>query len=398
MKAEILCIGTELLLGNIVNTNAHYLSQQLARLGISVYFQSVVGDNSQRVKEALRIALERNDIVITTGGLGPTKDDLSREVIAEVMETQLKKDENAYANMKKRVFTFTRKEPSESNEKQAYLPQGCIPLYNEHGTAPGFILEKDNKKVIVLPGVPKEMKAMFEKDVISYLMKFPHGTFLSKTIKLIGISEANVNDQVIDLLDNRNPTLAPYAKDGCVELRITAFAHDEERAKKLIVPIYEKLRKRVGEYIFSENNESLEEVVLKKLLKKHQKLTVIEGATKGLLISRLCESPLSKQVVSYNRIALNEESFRMIHNSKDYYHESYAKLLAEQFFWQMGTASLIITLANKLEENHHRVSIAVCVDEGCFFEDVELYGDENEIRPRLCCIALNLLRKHLGNC
>ncbi|MEG0960522.1 MAG: molybdopterin-binding protein [Erysipelotrichaceae bacterium] len=382
MKAEILCIGSELLLGDIVNTNAQYLSKECAQLGVGVYFQSVVGDNPKRVKEALLIALKRNDMVLITGGLGPTKDDLSKEVIAELMETELKKDDFAYDNI--------------SNEKQALLPVGCIPLYNEHGTAPGFILEKGNKKIIVMPGVPKEMKAMFQKDVIPYLKKFSTSVCLSKTLNIYGIGEAEVNDRVANLLDSKNPSVAPYAKEGGTQLRITALGDNIEKANKYIQPIVEQCKKKLGDYIYSENNESLEEVVLKKLARKHQKLIVIEGATKGQLVSRLARIPLSKQIIAFNRVVLSEEGFRMMHNSDDYYHEAYAKLLAEQFFWQVGGPTIIISLPERIRDNFYHVSIAICVDEGCFYEHSELYGDENEIAPRICYKALDLLRKHIG--
>ncbi|MEG2995235.1 MAG: CinA family nicotinamide mononucleotide deamidase-related protein [Erysipelotrichaceae bacterium] len=396
MKAEILCIGSELLLGDIVNTNAQYLSKECAQLGVDVYFQSVVGDNPKRVKQALLIALKRNDMVLITGGLGPTKDDLSKEVIAELMETELKKDDFAYDNMKKRVFLFTKKAPSISNEKQALLPVGCIPLYNEHGTAPGFILEKGDKKIIVMPGVPKEMKAMFQKDVIPYLKKFSTSVCLSKTLNIYGIGEAEVNDRVANLLDSKNPSVAPYAKEGGTQLRITALGDNIEKANKYIQPIVEQCRKKLGDYIYSENNESLEEVVLKKLARKHQKLIVIEGATKGQLVSRLARIPLSKQIIAFNRVVLSEEGFRMMHNSDDYYHEAYAKLLAEQFFWQVGGPTIIISLPERIRDNFYHVSVAICVDEGCFYEHSEVYGDENEIAPRICYKALDLLRKHIG--
>lgn len=395
MKAEILCIGSELLLGDIVNTNAQYLSRKLAEIGISVYYQSVVGDNAQRVKEALEIALKRNDIVITTGGLGPTKDDLSKEVIAQVMGEELEQDDKAYDNMKKRVFLFTHKKPSTSNEKQAMVPKGGITLYNDHGTAPGFILEKNGKHVIVLPGVPREMKAMYEKDVVPYLKKFPHGVYVSQTLCTCGISEASVNDKLNDMLDNYNPTLAPYAKDNGTELRITAFSHSPEKAKEMMAPIVNKIRSRLGEHIYSERGESLEEVICRKLMQKHRKITIIDGGSRGQLLAKLCTAAMMDQVIAFNRVAVNEESFRQFHNSDDYCCEAYAKLLAEQFYWQLGTVSLIITLPYKLDEDLYSVHMALCVDEGCFSERLELYGTPNEITSKLCSKAFSLLLKHL---
>ncbi|RFM20950.1 CinA family nicotinamide mononucleotide deamidase-related protein [Clostridium botulinum] len=237
MKAEILCVGTELLLGDIVNTNAQYISKELANIGIEVYHHSVIGDNENRLLKELERAFNYCDLVITTGGLGPTKDDLTKESVAKFFQEDLVLHEKSLKQIEKRLSCFN-KSMTESNRKQAYFPKNCEILENPNGTAPGFIIEKDNKIAIILPGPPYEMQPMFENKVIPYLEKLTNSTIKSKVLRITGIGESDVADLISDILESQtNPTVAPYAKQGETTLRITAKANSEEKALSLIVPI-----------------------------------------------------------------------------------------------------------------------------------------------------------------
>lgn len=251
MVAEILCVGTEILLGDIVNTNAQYIAKQLSWLGISVYYQTVVGDNPDRIKAALDVAFDRgSDLVIMSGGLGPTKDDLTKEMLAKYFGKQLIFDQKAYENVERRVLEFGLPEVTESLKKQAYVPEDSIILYNNNGTAPGCIMAHDGKAVIILPGPPKEMKPMFENCKEIFLSNLSDKLILSYNIKLKAhgeapaeeVGEAPVADKLSHLLDNANPTVATYAKDdGCL-IRVTATATKRDDALKLLEPVIEEIR------------------------------------------------------------------------------------------------------------------------------------------------------------
>ncbi|HAG43893.1 MAG TPA: competence/damage-inducible protein A, partial [Clostridium sp.] len=234
MIAEILCVGTELLLGDIVNTNAQYLARRLSELGIFVYHQSVIGDNPERLKEAYKLAFSRSDLVITTGGLGPTKDDLTKEVAFEYFgkESVVHKES---LKIIEGYFNKLGKPMSESNKKQAYFPKDAIILPNNNGTAPGCIIDEEGKILITLPGPPKEMKPMFEEAAVPYLLKYQDGILVSKVLRVIGVGESEAADMLSDIIDSQtNPTVAPYAKDGEVTFRITAKSHSEEEGYELI--------------------------------------------------------------------------------------------------------------------------------------------------------------------
>lgn len=307
MNAEILSVGTELLLGNIVNTNTQYLANGLAQLGVNVLYQSVVGDNEARLIEVLKLALSRSDIVITTGGLGPTGDDITRETIAKVIGRRLVRDEHSMEVIRD-YFARTGRKMGPSNEKQAMLPEGCIVLQNDWGTAPGCIVEQDGKSIIMLPGPPREMGPLFEQRVRPYLAKFSDSVIASINLREFGIPESTVQELLDDLMQGENPTLSPYAKEGEVQLRVTAKAATEEEALALCRPVAEEVKKRLGYAYYGEDVDSLQEVVVKALLKKKQKIAFAESCTGGTTAGRLTEIPGSSDVfecgiVSYaNRV------------------------------------------------------------------------------------------------
>jgi len=226
MVVELISVGTELLLGNIVNTNAAYLAEQCANCGLSCFYQTVVGDNEERLQETVKAGLKRSDILILTGGLGPTDDDLTKEVVTKAMKKKLVEDEKA-REMIQTYFDNRGMVITKNNWKQALVPEGAIVMYNNNGTAPGLIVESGEKCAILLPGPPKEMKPMFEEYVTDYLKKKNPEVIVSTTVKLCGIGESKVADMIQDMLDCQdNPTIAPYAKTGEVHLRVTAKAAD----------------------------------------------------------------------------------------------------------------------------------------------------------------------------
>lgn len=294
MKAEIISVGTEILLGDIVNTNSQFLAKELASLGIEVYHQSTVGDNKQRLLECFDESLKRSDLVITTGGLGPTGDDMTKETAAEYFGQDLELHKPSLEVLES-FFVKTGRKMAENNMKQVYFPKDAIVLKNNNGTAPGAILKKNDKSIIVLPGPPREMKAMFNESVKPYLQQFTNEMLVSKTLRLYGIGESNLELEILDIIDEQtNPTVALYAKELEVTIRITAKAKNEKDAFELIKPVEEKIKNRVGKYVYtegdisvSEGETALEDAVAKLLVEKNLTIAVAESCTGGLVSSSL---------------------------------------------------------------------------------------------------------------
>lgn len=292
MTVELICVGTELLLGNIVNTNAAYLSEKCALLGLSMYYQSVVGDNPVRLKELLMEAKKRSDIVILSGGLGPTQDDLTKETAAEVMGMPLVLDERAKEEIKVRLMRL-HASITENNWKQAMVPKDSIVLYNDNGTAPGIIMEGKGTTMILLPGPPNELIPMFEQQVFPYLHKLQPEVICSKMVKLCGVGESRAETEILDLIESQtNPTIATYAKTAEVHLRITAKARSEREAYKLIEPMEEELYRRFGSHIFTDEEAvTLEGAIAQLLKEKSLTVSTAESCTGGLLAGRLVNVP-----------------------------------------------------------------------------------------------------------
>ncbi len=292
MTVELICVGTELLLGNIVNTNAAFLSEQCAMLGLSMYYQSVVGDNPGRLRGLLEAAKERSDIIILSGGLGPTQDDLTKETAALVMGKMLVEDSRAREEIE-RFMSKRGREITENNWKQAMVPKGCKVLYNPNGTAPGMIMEEGGTYMILLPGPPNELVPMFQEQVYPYLHSLQPEVICSKMVKLCGIGESSAETQILDLIESQqNPTVAPYAKTGEVHLRITAKAESEAAAYALIEPVEEELHKRFGSLIYTDDPKVTLEMAIGELLAKRQlTVTTAESCTGGLLAGRLVNVP-----------------------------------------------------------------------------------------------------------
>lgn len=309
MTVELICVGTELLLGNIVNTNAAFISEKCAMLGLSMYYQSVVGDNPGRLEEMVKTAMKRSDIIILSGGLGPTQDDLTKETVAKVMGKKLVEDQKARQEiqlfLERRGRTIT-----ENNWKQALVPEGCQVLYNVNGTAPGLIVKDDNTCVILLPGPPNELVPMFEEQVYPYLHKLQPEIICSKMIKLCGIGESSAETKILDLVEAQtNPTVAPYAKTGEVHLRITAKAESETAAYKLMEPVEEVLRQRFGTLIYTNDPQVTLEMAIYELLKaNHLTVTTAESCTGGLVAGRLINVPGISEYLKEGYITYSNEA------------------------------------------------------------------------------------------
>ncbi len=288
-SAEILCIGTELLMGDIVNTNAAYIAKEMAALGINLYYQSVVGDNPQRLKESLALAFSRVDTVITTGGLGPTYDDLTKETIADYFGQKLVLHQPSYDRLCA-YFARNNREMTENNKKQAFMPERCTVLENPNGTAPGCCIEQDGKTLIMLPGPPREMKPMFDHWAVPILTKDSEYTLVSKNLYFFGIGESTLESRLKDLMVNsRNPTVAPYAKTGEVMLRVTARVHRPEEAEGVMAPALKIIEETAGEYLYGIDVGNLQTAAVRILREKGLHAAAAESCTGGLVAKRLTE-------------------------------------------------------------------------------------------------------------
>lgn len=310
MTAEIICVGTEILLGNIVNTNAAYLSERLASLGISVFFETTVGDNEKRLESVIKQGISRSDILILSGGLGPTKDDLTKEIATKACGQKLVEDKEALRRIKE-YFKRTGRTMTENNLKQAMVPEDCTVLYNENGTAPGMVIhEKEGKKVILLPGPPSELIPMFHDQVEPILKELSEDILYSDVVKIDCMGESQVETEIKDLIERQsNPTIAPYAKLGEVHLRITAKASSEEAAKGLVAPVTKELYQRFGSKIYTtKEEETLEDVVVEMLSSHHYTIAAAESCTAGMFTARLVNVAGASNVLNESFITYANEA------------------------------------------------------------------------------------------
>lgn len=288
-NAEIVAIGSELLLGQIVDTNSAWMAQRLTALGVNLYFKSVVGDNPARMKEVIGRAVERADIVITSGGIGPTQDDLTREIVAEVTGRKLIQDAGMLEQVEEH-FRRRGRPMTPNNLRQSYMPEGAIPVRNPNGTAPSFVVEDPRAAIFSLPGVPVEMKWLFENEVEPYLRrKFNLAEVIHyRVLKIVGIGESAVDDKVGHLIANSsNPTVGVLALPGQVDVRIAAKAADRAEAMKMIAPVEAEVRQLLGNAIFAADEETMEFVTGKLLRDKNRTVAVCEDLTCGQLAERL---------------------------------------------------------------------------------------------------------------
>lgn len=292
MRAEILSCGTELLLGHITDTNATYLAQSLAGLGIDLYFVSQVGDNQGRIVETLQHAWERSDLIIMTGGLGPTEDDLARESISALLGETMQVDPRLEAELR-HMFTARTIQMPERNIKQATLIPSAQALPNPRGTAPGWWVEKDKRIIVAMPGVPREMYRMWEHEVIPRLSPYTGGLIFTRILRVSGLGESAVEERLGEVIHGNNPTVATYAKLDAVDVRVTAKAKTREEAERQVAEMEARIRQLLGHHIFGVDKETLQEVIGEQLKLRGQTLAVMESLTGGLLASRITDVPSS---------------------------------------------------------------------------------------------------------
>ena len=410
MVVELVSVGTELLLGNIVNTNARYLSEKCAMLGLSVYYQTTVGDNEERLAEVIKTALNRSDIVILNGGLGPTEDDLTKETCAKVMGLPLVTDQHTEERLKEYYKGRKKEDLPESNWKQAVIPERAVVFDNGNGTAPGLVVEQNGKTVILVPGPPNELYPMMEKQICPYLQKKNEEVILSQMVKICGFGESKVEEMILDLIDKQtNPTLATYAKQGEVHLRVTARAATEEEAKKLLKPMVKEIKKRFGEAVYTtDEKETLTDVVVK-LLKKHElTVTTAESCTGGLLAGTLVGVPGVSEVFREGFVTYSNKAKRKLLDVSKSTLKKYGAVSA-QTAKEMAKGGVFATDADICvaitglagpdgatpEKPIGLVYIACYMNDKVHVEDFRFKGDRQKIRERSVVQALDVLRRSI---
>lgn len=411
MIAETLSVGTELLLGQIVDTNAAYIAKQLSAVGISLYFRTTVGDNADRIREAVRLALSRADILITIGGLGPTMDDLTKEMVCEVMGVDLVPDPEVERSLKDLAARRGYKYP-ESFLKQALLPKtdgGAIP--NVHGTAPGVRVEKNGKIAICLPGPPNELIPMMEQTVIPLLAEKAGGQRMvikSRVLRFIDIGESMVEERTKDLLMSDNPTVAPLAHLGECHLRITARASTEQEADQMIAGKEEPIRERLGDYIYGVDDENLETAVVRLLTERDLFVATAESCTGGLLAQRITSVAGAADVfrtgiVSYAN--LTKEMVLSVPADLFAKHGSVSAEVAQAMatgvreldkaYIGIGITGIAGPTGGTPEKPVGLVYIALAAQEGVVVERQQYGGRRDDIRRRASHSALALIRRYI---
>lgn len=410
MVVELVSVGTELLLGNIVNTNARYLSEKCALMGMNVYYQTTVGDNEERLSEVIRTALHRSDIVILNGGLGPTEDDLTKETCAKVMGLPLVKDKHTEARLKEYYKGRKKEDLPDSNWKQALIPEGAIVFDNGNGTAPGLVVEKEGKIAILLPGPPSELYPMVEKQICPYLQKRNSEVILSQMVKICGYGESKVEEMLLDLITGQNnPTIATYAKLKEVHIRVTARASAAEEARKLLKPVVKEIKKRFGDAVYTtDESETLQDVVVK-LLKKHEMtVTTAESCTGGLLAGTLVNVPGVSEVFREGFVTYSNKAKRRILDVSKSTLKKYGAVSA-QTAKEMAKGGVFATDADICvaitglagpdgateEKPVGLVYIACYMNDRVHVEEFHFKGDRQKIRAQSVVQALDLLRRSI---
>lgn len=408
MVCEIICVGTEILLGNIVNTNAAFLAGKFAELGINNYYQVVVGDNEERLFNTISTALTRADLVVLSGGLGPTKDDLTKEVTAKVLNRELVLDTYTKEYIKELLSRIGLQDITDNNWKQALIIEGAKIVKNDNGTAPGLIVTtKEGKTIILLPGPPNELIPMFLKDIIPYLKETTSNLLYSNMVKICGIGESKAETMIGDLIDNQsNPTIAPYAKTGEVHLRITAKVTSIEEGRSLITPIVDELKKRFGNHIYTtKEDENLQRVVINLLLKHKLTLVTAESCTGGLVASSLVEiegvsSVLKEGFITYSNEA--KEKYLLVNKSTlnefgAVSHETAKEMAVGAMKAANSNASIAITGIAGPDGGTDKkpvglVYIAIGLNNKITVHEHRFYGNRQKVRESATITALNLLR------
>jgi len=408
LKAEIIAVGTELLLGQIPNTNAQIISNALQEIGIDVYFHTCVGDNQERLLDILETGFKRSDIIILTGGLGPTKDDLTKETVADYLKLPLIMDKNSLKNINS-YFAERGKPITENNYKQALVPEGAIAIENKVGTAPGILLNKNGKIVVLLPGPPREMEPMLKDAIIPYLSEMCSSTIFSKVLKFYGIGESALEEKLEDLISQQaNPTIAPLAKMGEVTIRLTAKAENRLAAEKIIKPVEDEITKRVGNFLYGYDDDSVEKIVARLLSQFNKTIAVAESCTGGLMAHKLTNIPgisqfFERGIVSYSNRSKEELLKVNLDTIKKYgaVSEETAKEMAQGIRISSGTdiGVSITGIAGPgggtSEKPVGLVYIGYSDSNICYAEKHIFNGERTDIKERSVNSAFHLARKML---
>ncbi len=410
MICEILSVGTELLMGQVANTDAQYLSRRLSELGVMVFRHTTVGDNPARVKEALNTALSRSDLVITTGGLGPTEDDLTKEMVAEHFELKMELHQPSMDALVERMRRIHPDRPlAQNNLKQAWFPTGSTVMPNRRGTAPGCIVERDDKAVAVLPGPPRELKDMFEQQLEPWLLKRREMNLTSRFFRVFGVGESNVETILLDLFHSQNPTLALYCGAGEVTARLTASGAPGEDLSPLLDPVEAEILKRLGDSVYAEGRDkTMEGTVLELLLKRGETVALAESCTGGKLAAMLTDSPgasgaFVEGFVTYSNAAkvrslgVKEETLSA-HGAVS---EECAKEMAEGAkrlagaTWALSVTGVAGPDGGSEEKPVGTVYIGLSGPDGTSAQRFQFVGDRSWNRTLSCQNALNMLRLKL---
>jgi nicotinamide-nucleotide amidase len=410
VNAEIVAIGSELLLGQIVDTNSAWMAQRLAEIGVNLFYKTIVGDNAGRMREIISHALERSDVVITSGGIGPTEDDLTREIVAEVTGRALVLDpqllQQIEERFRKRGFIMTK-----NNEKQAYIPAGAIPVENPNGTAPSFIVEDPHGVIISLPGVPFEMKWLFDNQVIPYLReKFDlHEMIVSRVLKIAEIGESSVDDRIGHLIrHSTNPTVGVLAHPGQVDVCISVKTDSVEKATELIAPVEKEVREAFTHHIFAVDHETMEDAVGRLLTAQGVSIAVLEDLTGGMIAQRLQQA--SRAALAEAMIAHAEQPLRRVlrycrrPEQVEELLTDDAALTEELAFGirvhsqaDLGLAVRAIPDLTRSTQNLSpgKTYIAVADAKGIYTREYNFAGRGNPDLTRIALYALNLVRRTL---
>ncbi|PID56622.1 competence/damage-inducible protein A [candidate division KSB3 bacterium] len=410
MKAEIVTIGTELLLGQIVDTNAAWIAGQLHQIGVDVVYTSTVGDHADRMREILNRALERTDIVLTTGGIGPTEDDLTRQIAAEITGRKLIFHEDLLKQIQqifsKRGLTF-----HENNRRQAYLPDGAIPIENPQGTAPGYIIEDTRGILLSLPGVPREMKFLMQETVLPYLRKQTgSSTIRYRVLKVCGVGESHIDHLISDIMQNTtNPEIGLLAHVGQVDIRIAAKSHTEEDADRLIEEQERRIRERLPYHIFGRDHETQEDIIIGLLKQRSQTLAIAESSSGGYIAQQFSAVPGVEHVLRGAVLTMNAESLRrLLPQSRErlegaeFVSMAAAKAMAMAVARSCG-AYIGLGISGVPQSKYGRITddpvptyIAVYKKDGSFVvQDYHLSGSPDIVRTRVKNMALELLRRDI---
>lgn len=410
LTAEIIGVGTELLLGSTVNTDARDISEGLSELGINVYYHTVVGDNPARLRLAVEIAKRRADIIITTGGLGPTCDDLTKQVLVECFGKRLVFHEEEAETIRGYFQkSLHNTDITDNNMNQAMLPEGCTIFHNEWGTAPGCAFRGDGKHVIMLPGPPRECVSMFKSCAVPYLKELSDSEIISHSIRIFGMGESAVEDKLRDkMLELKNPTLAPYAKEGEVTLRVTAKAESVEAAEEMMKPVIDMVKETLGDVVYAIDEDSLETVVLRILTEKNLTLSAAESCTGGLLQKRITDIPGASKAFPGGLVTYSDKTKtglldipEELLEKEGAVSQAAARAMAEAVKAKLSTdfgIGITGVAGPDPDERGNEVGmvfVALAAFDGTYSREFHLGADRSRIRIMAANHALDMLRRYL---